>query len=139
LNIDVNAVRDGVIGALKSLHPSLKVYGEEIKQGLVEPCFFVKILTAGQKREINRRYVRSHLFDIHFFSKSNEEHYAMAESLLGGMEYIEVNGRLTRGTAMSYQVIDRVLHFFVNYNFHVLREKQDETKMQNLEQEEIIK
>lgn len=37
------------------------------------------------------------------------------------LEYIAVGGDLLRGSNMRYEVVDGVLHFFVNYDLHVLR------------------
>lgn len=45
----------------------------------------------------------------------------MAEQLYWCLEYISVAGDLTRGTQMHYEVIDDVLHFFVNYDMFVNR------------------
>jgi hypothetical protein len=137
--ITVNDIRDGVISALDALYPSINIYGEEVKQGLEEPRFFVKVLTAGQNREVNRRYKRMHSFDVHYFSQANEDKHGVAENLYAGLEYIQAAGMPFRGTAMRYEIIDRVLHFFVDYNFHVMRQKDPETKMQTLKQEANFK
>jgi hypothetical protein len=137
--ITVNDVRDGVIAAIKTQYPEIKVYGEEIKQGLVEPRFYVKVLTAGQDREMGRRYKRTHSFDVHYFSQSNEDKQEVAESFYAGLEYIQANGMTFRGQGMGHETIDRVLHFFVDYNFHVMRQKNPETKMQTLKQEANFK
>lgn len=139
MSVTVNDVRNGVIAALVSLYPGVKVYGEEIKQGLVEPWFFVKVLTTGQSREVNRRYKRSNSFDVHYFAKTNEELHEMAESLYGGLEYVTYDGKIYRGSGMTHEIVDRVLHFFVDYNFHVIRDKPDEVKMQTLKQEASFK
>ena len=45
----------------------------------------------------------------------------MAERLYWCLEWISVAGDLTRGTQMRYEVIDNVLHFFVNYDMFVYR------------------
>ncbi|ARF69522.1 hypothetical protein B7C51_19415 [Paenibacillus larvae subsp. pulvifaciens] len=64
----MNRVKDSVIRALKTLYPDKKIYDEKIRQGLENGCFFAKILDAAQNREIDRRYKRFYLFDIHYFA-----------------------------------------------------------------------
>jgi hypothetical protein len=142
--ITINDVRDGVIGALSSLFPAAKIYGEEIKQGFTPRSFFVKVMNAGQDREVGQRYKRMHAFDVHYFADIhdqdlNEELHAVAEQLYGGLERVSVPGGTCRGTGMSHEIVDRTLHFFVQYNFHVIRQQAAGIKMQTLEQEGAIK
>lgn len=139
MSVSINSLRDGVIVALKSAYPSVKVYGEEIKQGLVGPCFFVKILTAEQDREVDRRYLRQHSFDVHYFSKTNEDMHNVAEILYASLEYISADGKLYRGQRMRNEIVDGVLHFFVDYDFHVIKPKQVDPKMQTMQQKEMVK
>lgn len=131
--ISINAVRYAVISTLKEHFPSTKIYGEEIAQGFKEPCFFVKLFPVSQERELGRRYRRFHTIDIHYFTSTNEDRHEMAERLYALMEYIPINDRLYRGTKLYHEIIDGVLHFFVDYNFHVKRFRPDETKMERLE------
>lgn len=143
--VTVNDVRSGVISALAKHFPDMDIYGEEIKQGLEEPCFFVKLFPVTQDREIGRRYKRFHSFDIHYFPRSqtdaNEEMFEVAEKLLDHMEYIEVEvaGSVCRGAKMESEIVDGVLHFKIDYDFHVLRQKRDEPVMKHLEQKGAIK
>jgi len=130
--ITVNIVRDSVISALKQHFPSTRIYGEEIKQGFEEPCFFVKLFPVSQGQVVGRRYKRMHSFDIHYFGESNEEMHDIADQLYDRMEYIPVNEDLLRGTKMNHEIVDDVLHFFVNYDFHVYKEIPVEELMENL-------
>lgn len=139
MNITVNDVRDGVIGKLDELYPDVKVTGEEIQQGLGSRRFFVKILTAGHTKELGRRYRRVHSFDVHYFGPTNEELHSRAETLYGGLEYITVPGGITRGTRMRHEIVNEVLHFFVDYDFRVIQEKSAGTKMRTLKQEANVK
>lgn len=133
--ITVNGVRDGVISVIKQSFPAIKVYGEEIKQGFQEPCFFVKVLSVGHERELNRRYRRDNSFDVHYFDETNEALHAMAEQLYSNLEYIQSEGGTYRGKTMHHEIIDSVLHFFVDYAFHVMRSDPEKPKMQTLDQE----
>lgn len=130
-----NDVRDGVFAALKERFPSIKRYGEEIKQGLTAPCFFVKLLSASHEKEVDRRYMRSHPFDVHYFATSNEDAHGMADHLYDCLERVQFAGGSCSGRRMRQEVIDGVLHFFVDYDFHVMRERPEEPKMQDLQVE----
>lgn len=137
--ITVNDVRDGVIAALKAAYPERKVYDEEIKQGFSSPCFFVKILTAGQNREVGRRYKREHSLDVHGYADTNDELRVVVENLFTTLEYVSVPGGSVRGIRMNHEIVDGVLHFFVDYDFRVVRENTPEVKMQTLAQEANFK
>lgn len=109
---------------------SKKIYSETVKQGLQEPCFFIAVLNPSQKQMIGNRYFRQHPFDIHYFPAvqgNNNELQEMASNLFDALEYVTLtNGDLVRGTEMHYEVIDGVLHFFVDYNMFVNKPKAND-------------
>src|SRR5690606_31329941 len=139
--VTINGIRTAVFHRLAEKFPDIKRYGEEIRQGFEEPCFFVKLLTAGQTQELGTRYMRTHSFDIHYFPRdeSNADAHAMAEQLYDALEVVEFNGQKYRGTGMNHEIVDGVLHFFVDYNFHVRRIVPDMPRMESLEQEGWVK
>lgn len=138
MSITVNDVRDGLIAALVLLYPGVKVTGEEITQGLGQNHFFVKLLSGGQDKQLGRRYRRMHAFDVHYFGPDNEELHAAAERLYGGLGTIQTpDGRL-RGTGMRHEIVNRVLHFFVDYNTDVLLQVDPVPLMQTLKPEANI-
>ncbi|MCW2277735.1 phage tail terminator family protein [Heliophilum fasciatum] len=130
----INQVRDGVIASIRAIFPDKKIYGEAMKQGVTVPCFFVKILLAEQTNEVGRRLKRTVLFDVHYFADTNEEAHEVAEQLYQ-MGFVTVQGSLLRGKKMRHEIVDGVLHFFVEYEFHLLREVASGPTMQTLEQE----
>lgn len=139
--VTINSIRDGVISTLSRHFPDADVYGERIAEDLKPPAFFVKLLDADQTQELGIRYLRSHMFDIHYFApeKSNEEYHDMAELLYDIMDLIEIDGAMYHGTGMKHQIIDEVLHFFVDYNFPVKRVIPEPPKMREMEQEGFIR
>lgn len=139
--VTINDVRNAVINQLAEQFPHIERYGEEIRQGFKEPCFFVKLLNASQTQELNTRYMRTHSFDIHYFpqNNSNEEAHDMAEKLYDALELIEYAGVLYQGREMNHEIVDGVLHFFVDYAFRVRREIPEPPKMELMEQEGWIK
>lgn len=104
-----------------------EINSENVKQGLKEPCFFIKVLNPTQSQIVGQRYFKDNPFDLHFFPKiegNNEEINNVAENLFDAMEYIQLlDGDLVRGTHMHYETVDNVLHFFVQFNMFVKKEK----------------
>lgn len=102
-----------------------EIYNEEVKQDFQEPCFFITLLSLDQTQIIGNRYSRTQPFDIHYFPKaedSNTEIIEVTEMLMNVLEYITIDEGLIRGTKMNGEVVDGVLHFFVNYNMHVIKQ-----------------
>lgn len=138
--ITINSFRIGVNNWIKSHFPNARVSGEEINQ-IEPPAFSVLILTAAQTQELGPRYLRNHTFVIRYFApnKTNAEIHEVAEQLYDIMDVIEVGDKKYRGTSMNHEIVDRVLHFFVDYNFHVKRDMPSDPKMEQLEQEGFIR
>jgi len=120
----LNDIITGIAKALGNTFGSeYRVYMNDVKQGLTEPCFFIAALKPEQKPLLGDRAIWRNPFDVHFFPKepgTNEELYNVAVRLMYGLRYITLpDGDLLRGTSISYEAVDGVLHFFVNYNMIV--------------------
>lgn len=120
----VNDLIDGISIKLNQVFgDGVRIYSEDVKQGLTEPCFFIAVLNPLQTQVIGNRYFRQQPFDIHYFpavQDNNNELQEMASDLFIALEYITlVNGDLVHGKEMRYEVVDGVLHFFVDYNMYV--------------------
>ena len=106
-----------------------KVYKEEKKQGLTEPCFFIQCLGPTERLFFNKMYLRSGRFCIQYFPEDglhkNEGCRAVAERLFSCLEHLDVDGDLVRGTKMKYEVVDGILHFFVNYDLFIYKKGKD--------------
>ncbi|GIQ63632.1 hypothetical protein PACILC2_22000 [Paenibacillus cisolokensis] len=141
MNVTINDVRYAVHAALDAAFPDVPIAGEEIKQNLSPPCFFVRLLGPAHAQELGRRYMRYHPFDVHYFAedRSNAAMYDMAERLTEALQWIVVAGRPVLGTGMRFEIVDEVLHFFVEYNFHVWAPRPDDPAMQTLDVQEGIK
>ena len=113
-----------------------KIYKENIKQGLKEPCFNIVMLEPTQSAKLPNRYFRTYPFDIHYFPKSTTdakaEMYEVAERLFIILEYILVVDNLCNGSKMRAEIVDGVLHFFVNYDMFVKTEEVDIGHMEDL-------
>jgi hypothetical protein len=113
-----------------------RIYSESVKQGLQEPCFFIAVLNPLQTQMIGNRYFRQHPFDIHYFpavQDSNNELQEMASDLFDALEYVTLtNGDLVHGIKMHYEVVDGVLHFFVDYNMYISKVEVPADNMETL-------
>lgn len=134
-------IMDGISVKLDSVYNEISntyaIYGDtDVIQNLAEPCFFIAVLQPSQKPYIMGRYFRSYPFDVHFFPAEDYDNAAMqemADGLFAVLEYIVLpNGDLVRGTEMSYNIADGVLHFFVSYNVF-LRSTEEIGNMETLD------
>lgn len=139
--VTINNVRYAVHAALDAAFPDIPILGEEIKQGLTPPCFFVRLLQPEHAQELGRRYIRYHPFVVRYYAedRANRAMYDMAEQLTSALRHIEVAGRPARGTGMRFEIVDEVLHFFVEYNFHVWLPPPDDPGMASLDVQEGLK
>lgn len=137
--ITINDVYTAVTTTISQRFPNLRIYEDEMEQGIQAPCFFVKLLPVEQIQELGRRYKRNFPFDIHYYPDPNKDMqmdaHEMAEQLYELMEYITVHNKLQRGIKMKYEFKESVLHFMVEYHFRFMREKPLEQQMQTLKQE----
>lgn len=138
MQVTINSVRYAVNAALDAAFPHIPVSGEEIKQNLDPPRFFVRLLEPAHTQELGRRYKRDLPFVIRYFTTSNDDRYAMAELLTSALKWIDIGGRQWPGQGMRFQIVDEVLHFFVTYSLLVWGQAPDDPTMQTLEQEGFV-
>ena len=138
----INRIIDGICLALSSnFGDNREIYTEEVEQGLEDGSFVIVCLNPTNSRFFGNRYFRTNQFSIHYFPKSDEpksECHDILEDLYDALELIEVDGDLLRGTNMSSEMDDDVLHFFVNYDFFTIH-KTDEIFMEDIDQSSDVK
>ncbi|MDB0519976.1 hypothetical protein C4R87_19335 [Clostridioides difficile] len=132
----LNNIIDGISVKLdKSFGEKYTIYSEDVEQGINEPCFFIVPINSSKVSYPNARELKKNSFDVHYFPKNNDKSFEIneiAEMLLEELEYISVNEDLVRGTNMNYEIIDNVLHFFVDYNYFTIK-NNDTDKMDTVE------
>lgn len=133
----INNLIDGISIKLNQVFgDEVNIYSDNVKQGLEEPCFFIAVLSPSNKKLLGSRSFRDNPFDIHYFPKvigDNLELNDVASKLYEALEYITLtNGDLIRGSKMSYQTVDDVLHFFVNFNMFVKNAEIQADPMESL-------
>lgn len=105
-------------------------FKDEILQNLTPPCFYISCMEQKTKKYIGTRSLRKNQFVIQYFPHSDDrkgECYDVGEKMLECLEVIPVDGFLLRGTEMKFEIVDGVLHFFVDYNAFSHKEQQKET------------
>lgn len=113
-----------------------EVYLEEVKQGALPPCFFVRCDSSSERQYFGARYYRERRFCVSYFpadeNGKNGECEAAAQRLLRCLERIVSEDGLIMGRKMSYGVKDGALYFFVNYGSFVYR-AENKTVMGDME------
>ncbi|MGE4214849.1 MAG: DUF6838 family protein [Anaerotignaceae bacterium] len=131
----VNAIGLGIAQKIRTVfsESDYRLYTESIEQGFEEPCFFVSLINHTQKQRFANRYKEIYLFEVIYYpsvgGNKNEECLAVAEGLFELLEYISAEDDLLRGTNLSSKITEGVLHFYVEYNMFVIREKEPEENM----------
>ena len=138
-----NDIVDGIAVRLGQLFPQIEVHRDEIAQGFDAPCFFIKTLRTVQTAKLDNRYFRRYSLDVHYFPQMNgsamTDVQEVAAALIMGLEYILVGDSLVRAERTEYEVHDDVLHFMVDYDVFILREREKVPYMMTLTQRQKSK
>ena len=133
LNKIITGISQALDAEFNSENEEYIIHTENVEQGLEEPCFFIFSLKPSSKQLVGNRYERKYPFDIHFFpdtelvdgiSTINNQLNEVTERLFTALEYITVDNSLVRGTSMNVEIVDNVLHFFINFNMIVKKETE---------------
>lgn len=123
----VNQIYTAIAKKLEELFDEPLIYFDPLPQTFNGPCFWVRLLKAEQNQLLYNRYKVNLDFDIMMYPSNDEEFTEELNSvctelngvgteLLHGIEYIVTeDGNYLRGTNISYEVQDGVLHFFISY------------------------
>lgn len=109
------------------------IYKENMPQNFDEPCFVITHVAQYGSPKLPNRHLLKNKFDIQFFPKDGQNEklqmYEVADELYFALQYIKVLDNLVRGTKMSSEIVDGVLHFFINYDIFVIQETDDVPRM----------
>ncbi|QIB68636.1 hypothetical protein Ami103574_04565 [Aminipila butyrica] len=130
----LNQIIEGITVQLQSAFgENVTVYSEENQQELLKPCFLISLLRAAQKPFPGNRYHREYSMDIQYFpgegQAPNHDMNQIAEKLLDVLEYVQTEAGQIRGTNMSCEKRAEGLHFLVNYDLYVRKERTREEAM----------
>lgn len=121
-------ILEGVAKRLKENFPKMRVYVDEVRQGLNPPCFLVTVLEPSRARLVGQWWRQEQLFDVQYFPKTEDtnELYAIGSGLFDTLETIALPDGGLRGTGLRFDITDGVLHFFVKYTVFLRRKKAQE-------------
>ena len=133
----LNEIIKGISIALNTAFgDEYEIYQNDVEQDLGEGCFFIQVLKPELSPLLGRRSMKRNPFDVLYFPKApgnNTEMFTVAETLMECLTLISLpNGDLLHGTSVNYEIVDDVLHFFVNYNLPMIR-PAEQTYMETLE------
>lgn len=108
-----------------------KIYQNDVRQGLKKPCFFLAVLNPTFTPLTGRRYMSRNPFDVQFIpadDTKNADLYTVGWELMNALESIDLPcGDSLRGTSLNFEVVDGVLHCFVNYNLTLIKPTEEVT------------
>lgn len=142
--ISLNNIVSGISKAIfDEFGSEYEIYTENANQDLKEPCFMILLTEPSIKQKLGNRYYRTNLCTVHYFPKdllnARAECFEVEERLMSCLEYIRVDGDLTRGKGMHSEISDNVLCFMLNYDMFVLKDKLKADQMEHLKQESKVK
>lgn len=131
--INTKKILDGITLALRAEFPQRQVFDDEIRQDLRPGAFNVILVSSSQRQIVGERYRKVPLFDVLYYPHcGREECLEIADRLSMLLNVISLpGGELIRGSGMEFEIVDGVLHFYVQYTHYILRES-DKDAMDDL-------
>lgn len=128
-------------GIAKSIHSvfgdSCTIYVNDIEQGLDEPCFLIKAVRSDFTRGIKGRYETVTSIDLAYFppyGADNVSMHAVLPDCIRALALIDCDGELVRGTGISSNIIDNVLHISADYAMTLADAEPEAETMDSLKQ-----
>lgn len=109
------------------------IYANDVEQDLNPPAFIIQIIQPSKTPYLKSRYLKVNPFDIIYIpavaDEGNNLHlHDVAEKLMECLDFITLlDNDILHGTNMRYEIVDDVLHFFVNYNHFMIDDKQEDS------------
>ena len=111
------------------------IYLENVKQGLVTPCFFIQPVYGSDENMISNRKYRTYNFDIIFIPDNIEDKSLFAEvsaKLFNSFDSLEVDGAILPTFERRINVVNNTLHFGVTFKYYLYDVKEPEPEMEDL-------
>lgn len=118
---------DAITIKLSEILPEAEIYVDEVKQGLVKPCFIVSVISKAKEYATLSSDKMVLNVNITYIGDSI---YSVSDSLYAGLDSVTcVNGDIERAFNMSDTVVDDgfgdVLHFQCEFNIPVRNNSYD--------------
>ena len=137
LILTTNDIINGVSIKLNELfNENYAIYTNDMKQGLENPCFLIKILKNIKKRLISNRYENELNLVIQTMLDDRQDKSEILNDILDklyGLEYITLSNKdILQGRNMKSEISDGILLFMVTYHFFTYEEAKREETMQEI-------
>ncbi|WP_128894615.1 phage tail terminator family protein [Longirhabdus pacifica] len=119
----------------------MKIYTEDIPQGLTEPCFFITVLSSSQRRMKKLQYDRQQALAIQYIpygNMKNKDMYDTVDTLYDTLEMLVIDGKGFTASKMNHKTENDVLHFLVDYHVQVQKEEAEQTPMEQVEWNNVV-
>lgn len=115
-----------------------RIYKNDVKQGLKEPCFFIAVLAPSRTDQLGERWRMDMPLDVQYIPETegnNTELYDVGCTLMDILSSITLpDGSSYRGRNIYCEIVDSVLHVFVTYTAW-FRRLADEIMMNELDRD----
>lgn len=131
----INSIISGISNALFEVF-GYENYKNKIPQDLNPPCFYISCMDPAVKKYIGTRYLRKNHFAIQFFPGTDDpmgQCYEVGEKMFYCLEVIKVEDFSLRGMQMRFEIVDNVLHFFVDYDAFVRKVVRKQDAMETMQ------
>ena len=141
----INSIIEAISVSLNSeFGDGYEIHMEEIRQDLMEPCFFISSLEPSSRLYTGKRHFRENPFCIQYFPETDESQRQcndVAERMQQCLEYIMAEGwgRPMMGTKMKYRIVGGILNFFVNYDWFTYVAEPPQDLMDEMEESISVK
>lgn len=117
----INDIITAISTAIFTQFPEANIYTEPVEQGLVEPAFYIHCINVDQSDLIAGRFRQSMPFEVVYFPLNGvADINSTLPALLVALKLITLeNGQKLSGYNIKGQVIDDLLHVFVDYDMVV--------------------
>ena len=139
-----NSIVDGIAKALyDEFGVDYKIYSEEVPQGLTYPCFLITIVSPIREHYRDLMYKNSIKVCVQYISDEKTETlsnvYSIKDRLDNCLEYIEILTGQVKGSKQESEIEDKVLSYFVNYDFLTIKEETPKDLMGNMSQNTTVR
>lgn len=124
-----------VVTRVDELFPKSNIYVKDVEQGLVEPCFFIRIVKTSSKLEFQRRYRVDSLVNIVYLNQNADAFLKeeIEQKLLYGMRNVVLNTGGIYGFSPNSKTGDSEVNFTINYKYTTKEEIIADPYMMDIE------
>lgn len=125
---------NGLAARVKELYPEFAIYDEVVRQGMKEPCFFIKVVAVRFRKELSGRYRLQVTIDLHYFnSKHNEvmnhDFRIVGQRISEELEAVSVADKVLRIGDKESKAVDDVLHVLFDVSVVLFRKEAEALMM----------